>query len=71
MKLDNKTILYIYVGVLFILTYLFASRLITSFKTQEFDYLRLSINLGLLIYIIIKVVKLGKIENDKTESDGK
>ncbi len=71
MKLDNKTIVYIYIGVLFILTYLFASRLITSFKTQEFDYLRLSVNLGLLIYIIIKVVKLGKIENDKTESDGK
>lgn len=71
MKLDNKTIVYIYIGVLFILTYLFASRLIASLKTQEFDYLRLSINLGLLIYIIIKVVKLGKIENDKTESDGK
>ncbi len=70
MKLDNKTIVYIYIGVLFILTYLFASRLITSLKTQEFDYLRLSVNLGLLIYIIIKVVKLGKIENDKTESDG-
>ena len=68
MKLDKKTILYIYVGVLFILTYLFASRLITSFKTQEFDYLRLSVNLGLLIYIIIKVVKLGKVENDKTNN---
>jgi hypothetical protein len=67
MKLDNKTILYIYVGVLFILTYLFASRFITSLKTQVFDYLRLSVNLGLLIYIIIKVVKLGKIENDKTD----
>ena len=39
MKLDNKTIVYIYIGVLFILTYLFASRLITSLKTQEFDYL--------------------------------
>jgi hypothetical protein len=71
MKLNNTTILYIYVGVLFILTYLFASRLITSFKTQEFDYLRLSVNLGLLIYIIIKVVKLGKIENNKTDSDAK
>ncbi len=67
MKLDNKTIVYIYIGVLFILTYLFASRLITNLKTQEFDYLRLSVNLGLLIYIIIKVVKLGKIENDKTD----
>lgn len=67
MKLDNKTILYIYVGVLFILTYLFASRLITSFKAQDFDYLRLSINLVLLVYMIIKVVKLGKFENDKTD----
>ncbi len=67
MKLNNKTILYIYIGVLFILTYLFASRLITSFKIQEFDYLRLSVNLVLLIYIIIKVVKLGKLENDKTD----
>jgi hypothetical protein len=66
MKLDNKTILYIYVGVLFILTYLFTNRLITSFKTQDFDYLRLSVNLVLLIYMIIKVVKLGKLENDKT-----
>ena len=69
MKLDNKIILYVYVGALFILTYLFASKLITSFKTQEFDYLRLSVNLALLIYIIIKVVKLGKVENDKKENN--
>jgi len=67
MKLDNKTLVYIYIGVLFILTYLFASRLITSLRTQEFDYLRLSVNFGLLVYIIIKVVKLGKIENDKNQ----
>lgn len=67
MKLNSKTILYIYIVVLFILTFLFTSRLITSFKTQEFDYLRLSINFVLLLYIIFKIVKLGKIENDKTE----
>lgn len=71
MKLDNKTLIYVYAGVLFILTFLFVQRLITSFKTQEFDYLRLSVNLGLLVYIIIKVVKLGKIENNKTDSDAK
>ncbi len=68
MKLNNKTLVYIYVVVLFLLTYLFATRLITSLKTQEFDYIRLGINAVLLIYIIIKVVKLGKIENDKTEN---
>lgn len=69
MKLDNKTLIYVYAGVLFILTFLFVQRLITSFKTQEFDYLRLSVNLGLLIYIIIKVVKLGKVENNKKENN--
>ncbi len=67
MKINNKTIFYIYVVALFILTFLFASRLFTSLKTQEFDYIKLSVNMVLLIYIIIKVVKLAKIENDKTE----
>jgi hypothetical protein len=67
MKINNKTLVYIYVIVLFILTYLLASRVILGIKTQQFDYLRLSVNLALLIYIIIKVIKLGKIENDKTE----
>jgi hypothetical protein len=67
MKINNKTLVYIYVVVLFILTYLLASRVILGIKTQQFDYLRLSVNLALLIYIIIKVIKLGKIENDKTE----
>ena len=69
MKLDNKTLIYVYAGVLFILTFLFVQRLITSFKTQEFDYLRLSVNLGLVVYIIIKVVKLGKVENNNKENN--
>lgn len=67
MKLSNKTILYIYVVVLFALTFLLTRNLIKGIKTMEFDYLKLGINVGLLIYIIIKVTKLGKIENDKSE----
>lgn len=69
MKLNNRTLIYIYVGVLFALTFLFASKLISGLKTQEFDWLRLSVNLGLIVYIVIKVIKLGKIENDKTDSE--
>ena len=65
MKLNNTTLIYIYVAVLFVLTFLFVQRLMNSFKTEEFDYLRLSINFILLVYIIIKIVKLSKIENDK------
>jgi len=64
MKLTNKTIIYIYVAVLFILTFLFTRNLMKGFRKQEFDYLKLAVNLVLLVYIIVKVVKLGKIENN-------
>ena len=67
MKLSNKTIVYVYVAALFILTFLFTRSLMNSIRTKEFDYFKLSVNVVLLVYIIIKVVKLGKIENDKTE----
>ncbi len=67
MKLNSKTILYIYVVVLFVLTFLLTRNVIKGLKTMEFDYLKLAINVGLLAYVIIKVVKLGKIENEKKE----
>ena len=67
MKLDNNKIVYVYIVVLFILTFLFAKRLILNIKSHEFDYLKLAVNLALLVYIIIKVVKISKIENDKLE----
>ena len=67
MKLNNKTIVYIYVALMFVLTFLLTSRVIKSIKTHEFDYFKLALNVGLLIYLVIKIVKLGKIENDKTE----
>ena len=62
--MDNKKWLYVYVVFLFILTFLFASRLITSLKTQVFDYFRLGLNLILVIYLVIKIIKIGKTEND-------
>ena len=62
--MDNKKWLYVYVVFLFILTFLFASRLITSLKTQVFDYFRLGLNLILVIYLVIKIIKIGKAEND-------
>lgn len=65
MKLQNTTIIYIYAVVLFVLTYLLATRLISSFKSNEFDYLKIGINVALIIYIVIKVVALGKAENNK------
>lgn len=60
-------IFYIYVAVLFILTYLLASRLIKGIKTQEFDFLKIGVNALLLIYVIVQVVRLGNKENNKNE----
>ncbi len=67
MKLKNETIVYIYTAVLFILVYLFTSRLIKNVRTQEFEYLKLSINLVLLVVVLIKILKLGKAINTKKE----
>ena len=50
--MDNKKWLYVYVIFLFVLTFLFASRLITSLKTQIFDYFKLGLNLILVIYLV-------------------
>ena len=63
MKINNKMVFYIYVAVLFILTYLLASRLIKGIKKQELDFLKIGVNTLLLIYVIVQVIRLGKIEN--------
>ncbi len=67
MKINNKTLLYIYVVFLFVLTFLLASRVFKGIKTQDFDYLKIAINSVILIYVAFQVIRLGKIENDKTE----
>lgn len=67
MKINNKTLLYIYVVLLFVLAYLLASRVFKEMKTQEFDYLKIAVNTIILIYVAFQVNRLGKIENDKTE----
>lgn len=67
MKINNKALIYIYVVFLFILTFLLASRVIKGFKTQDFDFFKIGVNSVLLIYVIVQVVRLGKIENNKKE----
>ncbi|WP_288041153.1 hypothetical protein [Flavobacterium sp.] len=66
--MSNKTFVYIYTVVLFGLTFLFVRRLFENIKTGDFDYLKLGLNLGIIIVLILKIVRLGKIENQKTDS---
>ena len=67
MKINNKMLLYIYIAFLFILTFLLTSRIIKGFKTQDFDFFKIGVNVALLVYVIVQVVRLGKIENNKKE----
>ncbi|MCZ8145035.1 hypothetical protein [Flavobacterium sp.] len=66
--MSNKTFVYIYTVVLFGLTFLFVRRLFENIKTGDFDYLKLGLNLGIIIVLILKIIRLGKIENQKTDS---
>lgn len=65
MKLTNKTMLYIYVVIVFIFTFLLTSKIIIAFKTNQFDYFKLGLNTVVLAYAIYKVVEHSKIENNK------
>jgi hypothetical protein len=67
MKINNKMLLYINIAFLFILTFLLTSRIIKGFKTQDFDFFKIGVNVALLVYVIVQVVRLGKIENNKNE----
>ena len=65
--MNTKIRLYIFVALLFVLTFLLASRVITGIKTHNFDYLKIGVNACLLFYAISQIIRLGKAENDKTE----
>ncbi|MEC4005581.1 hypothetical protein OX283_013000 [Flavobacterium sp. SUN052] len=65
--MSNKTRIYLYVALLFVLTYLLANRIFTGIRTHEFDYLKLTANGVILAYVIYQIIKFGKIENDKTD----
>lgn len=65
MKISKTTLIYIYAVALCLMTFLFAKRVITSFNTNEFDYFKLVANLILIMYFIIKIVKLGKEQNNQ------
>ncbi|MEN9929013.1 MAG: hypothetical protein RLZZ231_934 [Bacteroidota bacterium] len=68
MKISKNTLIYIYALALCLMTFLLAKRTITSFKTNEFDYFKLVANFILIVYFIIKIVKLGKEQNDQGNS---
>jgi hypothetical protein len=64
MKISKTNLIYIYAIALCLMTFLLAKRIITSFKTDDFDYFKLIANGIIIVYFIIKIIKLGKEQNE-------
>jgi hypothetical protein len=68
MKISKTTLIYFYALALCVATFLLAKRFILSFKTNDYDYFKLIANGLIIIYFIIKIIKLGKEQNNQDSS---
>jgi hypothetical protein len=68
MKISKTTLIYLYALALCVATFLLAKRFILSFKTNDYDYFKLIANGLIIIYFIIKIIKLGKEQNNQDSS---
>ena len=65
--MNNTTKVYIYTGLLFVFTFLLASKLIKAYNTNNFDYLKIGINGVAVIALVYLIIKYANIENNKKE----
>jgi hypothetical protein len=68
MKISKTALIYLYALALCVATFLLAKRFILSFKTNDYDYFKLIANGLIIIYFIIKIIKLGKEQNNQDSS---
>ncbi len=60
MNFSNNQKLYFNVLLLFILTFFLASKLISGFKTNDFNFLRIGLNILAIVLTIRSVIVLNK-----------
>lgn len=65
MTFTNKHKLYLNVILLFIFTFLLTRKVMNGFRTQEFDYIRIAINIIVVGLTIKNVIKYNKEEDHK------
>ena len=67
--MNHKIFIYSYTIILLVLTFIFFRRLLENLKSGDFEYLKLALNLGIMVVLILKIVRLGKIENQKNNAN--
>ena len=65
MKIDNRLIVYMNVVLLFISTFLLASKVIKGIKTGEFDFLLIAVSAITAVFAMFFVVKYSNKVNNK------
>lgn len=65
--MTNTTKVYIYTGLLFVFSYLLTSNLIKSFNKNDFNYLKIGVNVVVVISLVYLIIKYANIENNKKE----
>lgn len=60
MKFTPKQLLYFNVVLLFLFSFLLASRLIEAVKIGEYDYFRLGLNAAMIVLSIMNIIKYNK-----------
>lgn len=65
MKITNQTKVYIFTALLFGFTFLSAMLIFSGLKNNEYNFLAISANVLLAISMILQIIKLSKIENNK------
>lgn len=57
MNFTNKQKLYFNVLLLFLFTYFLASKIMQGFKTQDFNYIRIGLNVLIIAFTIKSIIK--------------
>ena len=57
MNFTNKQKLYFNVLLLFVFTYFLTSKIMYGFKTQDFNYLRIALNVIIIAFTIKNIIK--------------
>jgi hypothetical protein len=67
MKINIKTLIYLYTIALFLLTFLLARDIIHGIKSGNFDFTSLIIYAICIVFFAVKIDQLGKISNKKND----
>jgi hypothetical protein len=65
--MTNTTKVYVFTGLLFVFSYLLTSNLIKSFNKNDFNYVKIGVNVVAVIALVYLIIKYANLENNKKE----